>query len=130
MTRVSVCRTLPDTLDVGHALLQCVYTIGIIEVIEGIETETLEALDRTDRLAYTDDVIVLRTQRGRSPVCSGISIDTFYKLVDIVVVVIVGSVEREVEVLRADDVVVDSELDTFVGGLTRSGTGKRNRWPR
>lgn len=33
-------------------------------------------------------------------------------------VVIVGSVEREVEVLRADDVVVDSELDTFVGGLT------------
>ena len=48
----------------------------------------------------------------------GVGIDAFNHLLYIVLVVVVGSVDTQIEILRTDDFVEDRELKTLVAGLT------------
>ena len=42
---------------------------------------------------------------------------TFHQLIDIVLVVVDGRTEAKVEILGTDNLIIQGEFDTFVGGL-------------
>ena len=53
-----------------------------------------------------------------SSVCVGIEVEVGIQLVHVVHVIVVGQVGTQIEVLAADDLIVQSKFDTLVGGLT------------
>ena len=105
-------------LAVGHAIFQGPHAVADVEVVDGVETKTLEALDEAHRLVDGDEVVVVGDTHGGAPsgVCTGDN--TVHQLIHIVLVVVEGHAEVEVEVLRLDDVVGQRELNTLVRGLS------------
>ena len=103
---------------VGDARLQRPYAIHHVEVVDRIDACTLQTLDQTDGLIDLHKVVVVRYTHGRAPIGVGTGGYTFHQLIDIVLVVVDGSTEAQVEILGTDNFIIQGEFDTLVGGLT------------
>ena len=102
---------------IGDAGLQGPYAIDHIEVVDGIDACALQTLDKSHGLVDLHEIVIIRYAHGGSPACVGTRHDAFHQLVDIVLVVVDGSTETQVEVLGTDNLIVQGQLDTLVGGL-------------
>ena len=103
---------------VCHSRLQCPYAIAHVEVVNCIESIALVTIDGTHGLPFADDIVIVWAFHGRTPVGVGVSIDAFEHLFHVVLVVIIGGVDAQIEVLRTNNFIEDGQFDTFIGGLT------------
>ena len=99
---------------VGHTSLQCPNTVNYIEIVNCIDACALETLDHTYRIIDTDDVVVIRLTHGRTPVGVGIGQHIIIQLVDVVLIIIIGGIETQVEVLSTDDLIEQSQFNTLI----------------
>ena len=103
---------------VSHSRLKGPYAIAHGEVVNGIESIALVTVDGTHGLTFAYDIVVVWAFHGRTPVGVGVGIYAFEHLLHVVLIVIVGGVHAQVEVLRTDNLIEDGQFDTLIGGLT------------
>ena len=107
-----------DDIHIGNTSLQYPLTIYNIKVAHLVEAIGYEALDQTNRVILTDYIVVLRQTHRRTPTGRSIGQSVLRDLVDVANIIRIGSVDREVEILRANEVSTQSYLDTLVRGLS------------